>query len=756
VKKNKNIQDTQKLEPISFIERKAVYLSIAVILLLTFAVRIVLMLQVKSVTYDESSYLSSGEQLAKELSWDSKQLIRHPPLSFLTHGYVLNKYIFTKTEDRLFWARFIMMFFSVLLAIYLFRFTKQLYGIKPAVLALLLYTFCPDILAHSGLITTDVIVACFIFMTVYYFLKHLNNGKTSDLLLTGLSFGLALLSKYTAVLLVIIIPVIVIIGKYFYQKKVKLYSLLVILVIGIFLLNLGYNFAGTFTPVSKYKLSLQSKLFKTAQKLLGPVPMLLPQPYILGFDEQQYIDEIGHPSFLFGQRYYHGKWYYFPTGFFIKTPLPMVLLIFFSMVIWFSRRKKPDLNESSVLVTVFVILFFICFLNHNNAGYRYIIPVLPFLYLFTAQIINERRKTLVYPIYLMIGWYVITSIAAHPHYLEYFSELIGGPKNGYKYMLDSNLDWGQNQASVLKYMDSDQTLKFNPGQIPTTGHVIVNANNLQDVFRLRTKYDWLRKFKPISNVEYAWLVYDIKPSDFEQFVKDNPVDASNHYNLAYIYYSQGKISDSIKELNEAIKLDPNYSYAYNMLGKIYFNRGDKNNGIKCFNEAMRSDSLFSEPYKNLSIIYNSLGNKTESERLYKLAILSEILDSYVIKPASTSAQYYADLIVKYPDNPKLHNNLGVMLYYEGDINKSIAEIKTAINLDPYQGDYYANLAYVLAQKGDFVAALDNITKYEHAEVKVGMKIAYTIWYGEDILRFDSSILVLPVLSSQEIQRKLQK
>ena len=31
----------------------------------------------------------------------------------------------------------------------------------------------------------------------------------------------------------------------------------------------------------------------------------------------------------------------------------------------------------------------------------------------------------------------------HPHYLAYFNELAGGPRNGYKYLVDSNLDWGQ-------------------------------------------------------------------------------------------------------------------------------------------------------------------------------------------------------------------------------------------------------------------------------------------------------------------------
>ena len=47
-------------------------------------------------------------------------------------------------------------------------------------------------------------------------------------------------------------------------------------------------------------------------------------------------------------------------------------------------------------------------------------------------------------------WYLASSALIHPHYLAYFNELIGGPKNGYKYLTDSNLDWGQDLPSLAK------------------------------------------------------------------------------------------------------------------------------------------------------------------------------------------------------------------------------------------------------------------------------------------------------------------
>ncbi len=54
---------------------------------------------------------------------------------------------------------------------------------------------------------------------------------------------------------------------------------------------------------------------------------------------------------------------------------------------------------------------------------------------------------------VLVAWYVVSSVAIFPHYLAYFNELAGGPRNGYKYLGDSNLDWGQDLKGLKHYMD---------------------------------------------------------------------------------------------------------------------------------------------------------------------------------------------------------------------------------------------------------------------------------------------------------------
>jgi hypothetical protein len=54
---------------------------------------------------------------------------------------------------------------------------------------------------------------------------------------------------------------------------------------------------------------------------------------------------------------------------------------------------------------------------------------------------------------LLVGWYVYEAIAVHPHYLAYFNQFVGGPQSGYRHLVDSNLDWGQDLKGLKSYMD---------------------------------------------------------------------------------------------------------------------------------------------------------------------------------------------------------------------------------------------------------------------------------------------------------------
>jgi tetratricopeptide (TPR) repeat protein len=73
-----------------------------------------------------------------------------------------------------------------------------------------------------------------------------------------------------------------------------------------------------------------------------------------------------------------------------------------------------------------------------------------------AAVLIERRQQWAYLVALILIFDVISSVRAFPVYLAYSNELWGGPSQTYKYLSDSNADWGQQLKATKKYLDGRQ------------------------------------------------------------------------------------------------------------------------------------------------------------------------------------------------------------------------------------------------------------------------------------------------------------
>jgi len=65
---------------------------------------------------------------------------------------------------------------------------------------------------------------------------------------------------------------------------------------------------------------------------------------------------------------------------------------------------------------------------------------------------------------LLISWDLFSSFSTRPHYLAYFNESVGGSANGYKHLVDSSLDWGQDLPELKSWISQlppDQTQRPN-------------------------------------------------------------------------------------------------------------------------------------------------------------------------------------------------------------------------------------------------------------------------------------------------------
>jgi dolichyl-phosphate-mannose--protein O-mannosyl transferase len=79
---------------------------------------------------------------------------------------------------------------TLLTALVVFFGTKEMFGNGAGFIALTLLTFDPNILAHGTLITTDVGLACFMFLSVYMFYRFVKSPSALRLILPESRSGL--------------------------------------------------------------------------------------------------------------------------------------------------------------------------------------------------------------------------------------------------------------------------------------------------------------------------------------------------------------------------------------------------------------------------------------------------------------------------------------------------------------------------------------------------------------------------------------
>jgi hypothetical protein len=116
-------------------------------------------------------------------------------------------------------------------------------------------------------------------------------------------------------------------------------------------------------------------------------------------------------------------------------------------------------------------------------------------------------------------WLAVSSLSSHPHYLSYFNEIAGGPGNGWRWLLDSNIDWGQDDEYVRNvYVPrSPVPVRLNPSG-PTTGRVAVDLNHLFGIDPdIGERYAWLREnLQPVGKIRQTWWVFDVTEADLQR------------------------------------------------------------------------------------------------------------------------------------------------------------------------------------------------------------------------------------------------
>ena len=469
-------------------------------------------------------------------------------------------WVYNDAETVINGGRLAIIFLSVLLGYFVFRWARDLGGVKAGLLALFLYVLDPNILAHSQLVTTDLGVACLIFVATYFLWRFLRWRRNVDLALAGALLGMAQAAKQTALLLIPVFVLIVLIEAFlvrdvtlrgrwpwrarFSRKQWRglayfVCGVLVVLSLFAFLsLWASYRFEAapltgaepghaTIDRLIRHP-ALRKAAYYVADRMWLPFPT-----YFRGLRWLGRYSQRGAPGFLMGEHSPQGWWYYFLVAFAIKTPIPTLVLIA-AAVYWTVRRGTSGGEREYVLYVPVVAFFMATLFSFLNVGYRHILPVLPFIFVFASKVAvwsKERYQQVALAVLCL--WLVIGTGRIHPHYLAYFNELVGGPDNGHNYLVDSNLDWGQDLKNLKTYMDQNglqeiylayfgsahtdyysirakplpmeepDDLETRPPEIYAISATYLQSGYLGDV----EAYDWLQEYEPFAKLGYSIFLY---------------------------------------------------------------------------------------------------------------------------------------------------------------------------------------------------------------------------------------------------------
>jgi hypothetical protein len=464
----------------------------------------------KSGTSDEASHLTAG--YAALTLGDYRIDPEHPPLvrmwaalpllftsdiafntncpSWKTRSFweFSHDFVYGQNDaDRLLYrGRFMIVLLGVLLGWLVFFWSRELFGFWPAVIVLGLYATEPNILAHSSLVTTDLGISCFFFGTIYFLWRTSRELSVHNLLgLVGFC-ALAQVTKFSALLLVPIVLLLLLIrvcrsdawvsriGRVQeYSLRIRkvgvAFVLLLVLAAGSYLTIwgiTGFRYCPAPTSVDP------NPLMRTKPRVTEFVPrlstminwidqhQLLPNIYSQGFLLGQGKAQR-RPSFLMGQFSATGWWYYFPTAFLFKTSVTILLLFAAAMALCAISHRTLFENEAFFLIPIAVYLG-TAMTTNINIGLRHILPIYPFVLLACGKSISALQSRM--PPRLLLFLLVIPALelaTVYPHCLAFFNQLAGGPRNGHTLLTDSNIDWGQDLKGLRRWMEKNHVRHIN-------------------------------------------------------------------------------------------------------------------------------------------------------------------------------------------------------------------------------------------------------------------------------------------------------
>jgi hypothetical protein len=479
-------------------------------------------------------------------------------------------YRWNDADALLFWGRLPIVALGVALGAAVFAWTRRHWGLPAALTALLLYATSPDMLAHGRIVTNDLGITLFLFLAILAFERVCERVTPARVVGAGVALGAALAAKFSAAALLPMLAALAVaitLGREplrlelgtprdLHARGTKLGVLALVIgamgALAVVVIWASYGFRSELAIDPAANAAFDWSVLDAAH----PVPRealllarrlhLLPEAWVWGF-LHFVVHAESRPAFLLGAYSETGWWYYFPVTFAVKTPGGLLVLLAVSILTL--RRTRASWRSEAFLWIPVLVYLGLTMTRSINIGHRHLLPIEPFVFAAAGRVARlalpsgrPPRAAWAAAVALLLGWQAVSTLRVHPYYLAYFNELAGGPRNGYRLLVDSNLDWGQDLPGLKAWMERNAVPRVTlcyfgtadpahhgirasrlPGYQPPPpstltravkpGDVVaVSATHLQGVYldpALLPLMEALKARRPLATIGYSILVYRV-------------------------------------------------------------------------------------------------------------------------------------------------------------------------------------------------------------------------------------------------------
>lgn len=487
------------------------------------------------------------------------------------------------TDYVLFLARAFSSLHVIALLLLVFGWSYRLFGLAGATLSTTLFATDPNFLAHGTLATSDVAAAFWLLAATGAYWRFLQQPTWKRGLLSGLCLGLAAVTKYSVVLLGPVFGLLWLIGSVwqpgqrrnggggsFGRRMLWLGGTTVAQIpIALVVIWVCYGWhAHAFTShlgAGEYYHPWSEVLAQLGSRrgffLWLRDSHLVPDAYAYGLSNVIAFSQ-GRAAFLAGAVSMSGWPQFFPYAFLVKTPLPLLAAVLISLVAGAIALREHNASASSrrsalyplVPLAIFVVVYGAAsVVSHLNIGLRHLLPIYGPLFIvagYAGKALWSRRAFGRGVFVGLIGWTATVPALVWPNFIAYFNPIAGGPAHGYRRLVDSSLDWGQDLPRVAQWLhrhrqpgasvalsyfglgDPDYegivarplpSLPQHTDPYPNTlqpGLYLVSATMLQQVFNLRGaawSLDDERRYQSLRTLEILARAWETSSADHRSF-----------------------------------------------------------------------------------------------------------------------------------------------------------------------------------------------------------------------------------------------